>query len=390
MQNLIKYYMRKLILAILGVLLIAGAIYGAKIIINSKSKTRKAPSKVIKTVFVDTVKNTSIPIIIPANGNLVAKRRVEIYSEVQGIFKPGSKLFKPGEKYQKNEAFISINDTEYYANVQLAKSNLYNSIAAVLADLRLDFPEVFLKWETYLKSYNLNKPTPKLPKMVSEKENYFITGRSIVSNYYTVKNLEQRLSKYTISAPFKGILTEALVTEGTLIRSNQKLGEFIDPSVYEMEVSLSKTFASLLDVGETVELNNLERTKKYSGIVSRVNGSINSATQTIAVYIEIKNSSLKEGMYLEANLNAKKEKNAIEINRGLLLDEDKIFIVRDSVLDMIDVRPVYFSNTKVVLKDIPDGTIILSSPFPGAYVGMMVKPLQVKKESTSIKSNKTK
>jgi multidrug efflux pump subunit AcrA (membrane-fusion protein) len=382
--------MRKLILVILGVLFISGAIYGAKMIINSKSKTRKAPSKVIKTVFVDTVKNTSIPIIIPANGNLVAKRRVEIYSEVQGIFKPGSKLFKPGEKYQKNEAFISINDTEYYANVQLAKSNLYNSIAAVLADLRLDFPEVFLKWEAYLKSYDLNKPTPKLPKMVSEKENYFITGRSIVSNYYTVKNLEQRLSKYTISAPFEGILTEALVTEGTLIRSNQKLGEFIDPSIYEMEVSLSKTFASLLEVGETVELNNLERTRKYSGIVSRVNGSINSATQTIAVYIEIKNSSLKEGMYLEANLNAKKEKNAIEVNRGLLLDENKIFIVTDSVLDMINVRPVYFSNTKVVLKDIPDGTIILSSPFPGAYVGMMVKPLQVQKESTSIKSNKTK
>ena len=382
--------MRKLILAILGVLFITGAIYGAKMIINSKSKTRKAPSKVIKTVFVDTVKNTSIPIIIPANGNLVAKRRVEIYSEVQGIFKPGSKLFKPGEKYQKNEAFISINDTEYYANVQLAKSNLYNSIAAVLADLRLDFPEVFLKWEAYLKSYDLNIPTPKLPKMVSEKENYFITGRSIVSNYYTVKNLEQRLSKYTISAPFKGILTEALVTEGTLIRSNQKLGEFIDPSVYEMEVSLSKTFASLLEVGETVELNNLERTKKYSGIVSRVNGSINSATQTIAVYIEIKNSSLKEGMYLEANLNAKKEKNAIEINRGLLLDENKIFIIRDSVLDMIDVKPVYFSDTKVVLKDIPDGTIILSSPFPGAYVGMIVKPLQVQKENTPLKSNKTK
>ena len=106
--------------------------------------------------------------------------------------------------------------------------------------------------------------------------------------------------------------------------------------------------------------------------------------------LEIKNSSLKEGMYLEANLNTKNEKNAIEINRGLLLDENKVFIVRDSVLDMIDVRPVYFSDTKVVLKEVPDGTNILSSPFPGAYVGMMVKPLQVQKESTSIKSNKTK
>ena len=41
-------------------------------------------------------------------------------------------------------------------------------------------------------------------------------------------------------------------------------------------------------------------------------------------------------------------------------------------------------------KDIPDGTIILSSPFPGAYVGMIVKPLQVQKENTPLKSNKTK
>ncbi len=48
------------------------------------------------------------------------------------------------------------------------------------------------------------------------------------------------MSKYTIKAPFKGILTEALVTEGTLIRNNQKLGEYIDPSLYEMEVSLGK------------------------------------------------------------------------------------------------------------------------------------------------------
>ena len=382
--------MRKLILAILGVLLIIGAIYGAKMIINSKSKTRKTPSKVIKTVFVDTVKNTTIPIIITANGNLTAKRRVEIYSEVQGIFKPGSKLFKPGETYLKNEAFITINNSEYFANVQSYKSNLYNSIAAIMADLRLDFPEVFKKWETYLKSFDLNKTTPKLPKMSSEKENYFITGRGIVSSYYNVINLEQRLSKYTIRAPFKGILTEALVTEGTLIRNNQKLGEYIDPLVYEMEVALSKTYASFLEIGETVELHNLEHTKKFKGIVSRVNGSINSATQTITVYIEIKDSSLKEGMYLEASLNAKKENNAIEINRGLLLDGEKVFIIRDSVLDIIDVKPVYFSDSKVVLKGIPDGTIILSNPFPGAYAGMLVKPFIKKQEKALTESKKTK
>jgi multidrug efflux pump subunit AcrA (membrane-fusion protein) len=250
-----------------------------------------------------------------------------------------------------------------------------------MADLRLDFPDVYSKWEAYIKSFDLNNTTPKLPVMSSEKENYFVTGRGIVSNYYSVKNLEQRLSKYTIKAPFKGILTEALVTEGTLIRNNQKLGEYIDPSIYEMEVSLGKNYASLLKIGKNVQLNNLENTEKYTGKISRINGSVNTATQTITVFIEIINSSLKEGMYLEAKLNAKNEPNAIEINRSLLLDENKIFIVRDNVLDVIEVTPTYFSETKVVLKNIPDKTIILSNPFPGAFVGMSVKPLQRKKEN---------
>ena len=375
--------MRKLILTILGVLLIIASFFFAYKLIESKNKVKPVPQKVVKTVFVDTVKNSTIPIVIPANGNLTAKRRVELYAEVQGIFTPGTTLFKAGQTYRQGQTLIRIDASEYYASVQSAKSNLYNSIAAIMADLRLDFPEVFPKWQAYLNGFDLNKTTPKLPSMASEKENYFITGRGIVSNYYNVKNLEQRLSKYTISAPFDGILTEALVTEGSLIRSGQKLGEFIDPSVYEMEVAISKSFANLLKVGEKVELNNLDGTETFTGIVSRVNGSIDATTQTITVFIEVKSELLKEGMYLEARLDAKQEENAIEINRNLLLDTNQIFVVRDGVLDVVDVKPVYFSDTKVVLKDVPNGAIILSRSVPGAYAGMLVKIFEDKPNKAS-------
>jgi len=366
--------MRKIILFLLGVILIVGAYFVSQSIANSKNRKRPTPEKVVKTVFTDTVHNTSVQIVIPANGNLIAKRRVELFAEVQGIFKTGAKLFKPGQNYSAGQTLIRIDASEYYASVQSSKSNLYNSIAAIMPDLRLDFPEVFEKWQSYLNGFDLSKSTPVLPKMTSDKENYFITGRGIVSNYYNVKNLEQRLAKYTIKAPFTGILTEALATEGSLIRNGQKLGEFIDPSVYEMEVALSKTYASLLKVGEEVQLNNLEKTERYVGVVSRVNGSIDATTQTITAYIEVKDKTLKEGMYLEANLNAKKESNAIEINRNLMQDGDQIFVVRDSILDIIDVNPVYFSDAKVVLKDVPEGTVILAKPVPGAYAGMKVKP----------------
>ncbi|WP_296311998.1 efflux RND transporter periplasmic adaptor subunit [Winogradskyella sp. UBA3174] len=380
--------MRKIILSILGILLIVGAYLGSKYIADTKKEKRPTPAKVVKTVFTDTVKNTTIQIVIPANGSLVSKRRVELYAEVQGVFKATSKLFKPGQEYRKGEHLIRIDASEYYASVQSSKSNLYNSIAAIMPDLRLDFPEIFQKWQSYLIDFDLNKTTPKLPEMSSEKENYFITGRGIISNYYNVKNLEQRLAKYTISAPFSGILTEALVTQGSLIRNGQKLGEYIDPTVYEMEVALSKTYASLLKVGESVVLKNLDNTETYSGTVSRVNGSIDATTQTISAYIEVKNKTLKEGMYLEANLNAKEEPNAIEVNRSLVLDGNQIFIVRDSILDIIDVKPVYFSDTKVVLKNVPNGTVIVSKPIPGAYAGMLVKPYKKKTETVTSNSSK--
>ncbi|MGI9546395.1 MAG: efflux RND transporter periplasmic adaptor subunit [Flavobacteriaceae bacterium] len=372
--------MRKIILSILGVLIIAASVYGAMVIVNSKNTARPRPEKVIKTVFVDTVKNRSIPIIVPANGNLVAKRRMELFAEVQGVFQRSNKLFKAGQAYRKGETIIQINSSEYYASVQSAKSNLYNQITSIMPDLRLDYPEIYPKWLDYLNSYDLNKTTPELPEMTSESEKYFISGRGILTSYYNVKNLEQRLSKYRIRAPFSGVLTEALVTEGTLIRSGQQLGEFIDTNVYELEVAVSKSYSDLLKVGEEVELKDLDNTKIYRGTVSRINGKVDQASQTITAFIEVTDEDLKEGMYLEASLNAKQEEGAIEINRGLLLENDQIFVVRDSVLDLIEVNPVYFSDKKVVIKDVPDGITIISRPVVGAYAGMLVKVYQEKED----------
>lgn len=374
--------MRKIILSILGVLLIIAAFFGAKSLIDNKKSFKPRVEKVVKTVFAEVVQNGIVSIVVPANGNLKAKRRVELYSEVQGVFNTGAKLFKTGTSYGKGETIIRINASEYTATVQSAKSNLYNQLTSIMPDLRLDYPEIFPKWQTYLTGFDMNKVTPNLPNMNSEKEKFFISGRGILTSFYNVKNLEQRLSKYRISAPFKGVLTETLVTEGTLIRVGQKLGEFINTDVYELEVAISKEFSDLLKLGEKVALTNLNKTKNYTGKIARINGRIDQASQTIKAFIEVNDSSLREGMYLEANLDAKEESNAIEIDRSLLLENDKIFVVRDSILDLIDVIPVYFTDKKVVLKDVPDGTTIMSKPLVGAYTGMAVKIFEDKNTNT--------
>lgn len=372
--------MRKGISIILALLLLAGASLLAKYFIDNKQKPKPKFNKIVKTVFTETVENKSIPILITTNGNLVAKNRIEIFSEVQGVLLPTSKEFRPGTSYRKGQSIIKINSEEFYANLQAQKSNLFNSLTAIMPDIRMDYPEEYVKWEKYINSFSINNPIQPLPLTNTDKEKYFISGRGILTSYFNVKNLEVKFNKYNLRAPFNGILTEALVNPGALVRSGQKLGEFIDPSVYEVSVSVKSEYRDLLQVGKNVELQNLEKTKTWIGKVVRINGKVDTATQTIQAFIQVKDENLKEGQYLEVILEAKAEENAYEVSRKLLIDNSKLYVVKDTVLDLVPVNTVFENQNTVIVKGLEDGTQLLSKIVPGAHQGMLVK---VYKENTA-------
>lgn len=364
--------MRKIILSIIGVLLIVAAVFAAKAIIDSNVQDTPAVTEIRKNVFVEPVRNRKVPVVVPASGNLTALRKLELFAEVEGVFKSSSKDFRPGQKYNRGQVLMNIDASEFSARVLSAKSELYNSIASIMPDLRLDYPEAYEKWQNYLNNFEVAKPLPPLPELETNQEKYFINGRGIIAAYYNIKNLEERLRKYMILAPYDGVLTEATVNPGTLVRPGQKLGEFIDPSVYELEVALGKNFGDFLEVGKEVALNNIERTKKFKGSISRINSRVDQQSQTIRVFIKVEEGNVQEGMYVEANIHAREVEDAIEIPRELLVDRSKVYVVKDNVLDLVEVEPVYFSSKQVVLKGLEDGTQLVSQPVPGAYSGMKV------------------
>lgn len=365
--------MRKYIIIAIGIAIILVAVLLVQKMIEINKKPEKKANKIVKTVYVDIVKNTDIPIVISANGHLVAKNKIEIFSEVQGVLQITAKEFKTGTSYGKGETILKINNEEHLANLQSKKSKLFNSITSVMPDLRLDYPNEFQKWQQYLTNFNFTRPTPKLPEATSEKEKFFISGRNIYTTYYDLKNMEVRLNKYNIKAPYKGILTEAFVNPGSLVRPGQKLGEYINPSIYEMEVAINANYIDILQIGNPVELHNLDNTKTWNGFIIRVNGKIDQESQTAKVFIQVKSNDLMEGMYLEALLVAKSEKNCYEVDRKLLVNNESVFILNDSVLDLVKVNSVHFKHNTVVIKGLKDGTKILSKIVPGSYDGMKVK-----------------
>tara|TARA_B100000809_G_scaffold105703_1_gene104219 strand:+ start:13169 stop:14287 length:1119 start_codon:yes stop_codon:yes gene_type:complete len=372
--------MKKYRFLISSVILLLLSLWGYNEFISNKKQRRKAPKKIEKTVFTEVVKNEEIPIIINERGSLQSKYRLLLFSEVQGVLENSRKEFRVGVSYKKGEVLLNINSDEHDATLKSQKSVFQNLIVSIIPDLRMDYPESFEKWESYLKNFDVEKPIDRVPEPESDKEKYFITAKNIYTTYYKIKNLEVRLSKFTIRAPFDGIITDANVNKGALVRVGQNMGAFINIGTYELALSINASLANDLRVGKKVLLTDLSKTIKVTGKVVRISGKIDTTSQTLEIYIEVKGANLREGMYLEASVFARNVQDAYEIPRKLLIDKQRVFVFQDSVLQSVYVTPVFYKENSIIVKGLEDGVELVSKPILGAFDGMPVQKFNPFKE----------
>lgn len=370
--------MRKIIISVIGLGILFLGFLGFKGLSESKKAPEKHIGKEIVSVFSEKIKNSSIPISIETNGSVLAKHRMVVYSEVQGVFVTTSREFKPGVAYNRGEQLLRINNEEYIASVVAQRSSFKNLITSILADIKFDYPNSLGKWEQYLEAININEKLPELPEVKSKQEKNYITGKTIYSTFYNIRNIEERLKKYSIRAPYKGVLVEALVTPGTLVSPGQKLGTFIKQGVFELELNVNANLQEFLKIGTTVDLTTIEKTKNYKGKVIRVNPLIDRASQTIQIFVEIQSNELKEGEYLQANIDAKEIESGVELDRTLLVNNNSIYTIKEGYLQLIPVNVVYENMNSVVIKGLVDGVEYISKPVPGAFDGMKVKQMTTK------------
>ncbi len=358
---------------IIAVAFVAGGILLAQKLAGSKPALPKSNQSGVATIFTKTVKNESIPVEIKATGTLMALNRMALFSEVQGVMQPDGGKFKAGNRFSKGQPLLSINSADFQANLMSQRSNLQNLITSALADIRLDFPQSFDRWKQYATEFDINSSVAELPQPATDQEKMFISGRKILSTYYSIKNAEIVLAKYNITAPFNGVLTQATVTPGTVIRPGLNLGTFIDPTVFELETPINSAMIDYLKVGQNVMLAATDNSgKTWKGKVIRINNLVDASTQTRNAYLRVSGKGLEEGMFLEAAIAATEIENAFELPREMLLPENMIYITDGTTLTTQAITPLYFTDKTVIMGGLEDGTKVLTKIPPSAYSGMEV------------------
>jgi len=323
-----------------------------------------------KPIRLLTVENRSVSKDIMLSGPLTAYDRIELYAEVQGVLMENARRFREGVRYSAGDTLLLIDDRVYRNNVLAQKSGLMNQITLLLPDLSIDFSESAGHWEDYLRQFDLYKPMKPLPLPGSDQERYYVAARNIYHQYYSVKSMEETLKKYTLLAPFDGVVTQANINPGTLVRAGQKIGELTNTGVLEMKAAVGIRDADRLRVNQPVTLISEVLNGTFEGRIVRISPVIDRSSMSMTVFIQTRDPRLMDGMYLTALLKGAPVSDVFVIPRDLLVNRDMVYAVRDSVLMLKRIAVADEDGDRVMVRGLEDGTRILGEPWAEAKEGV--------------------
>ncbi len=368
---------QRIISSILAVLIIFGAVSYSGVLKGSKKAPKQSSEVKVTNVIYAPVELKNSSVAIQSNGTLSAKNKIDIVSRTQGVFEGGDRSFRSGIYFNEGDILVSIDNAEYLANLRASRAQLLQSMTAILGDLKFDYGDAYEKWKSYINAFDVNSSLRALPTTSSDREKAFINGKNIVTQYYNIKAQEVQASYYQIRAPYGGILRENLVDKGAMISPGQKLGTFIDPSVFELEVKINPAELKMISVGKSVTLTNGDKSQSWNGRITRINKIIDPQSQSALAIVEVRGKDLREGMFLQAEISTVELSDVAEIARNLVVDEAYVFVVADSILQKQAIEVKHVADKTVFVTGIQPNAWVVQKPVTGAYEGMKVNPINL-------------
>lgn len=364
--------------------IVAAVILFALAIMLVKNLSKKAPeperppltqrSQYVNTA---TVAYSNHSTTIEALGQVIASQPIDIVSEVSGKIEKGDVTLKKAIRFSKGSLLFQIDDTETILNLKSQRSNFQNAIALILADMKLDFPNSYQKWQDYFNRIDINSSLPTLPEAADQREKTFLATRNIAGQYYSIKSAEERLNKYRVFAPYSGVIQQVFTDAGSVANPGTRVLRVRKANDLELELPVRKEDIQWVKVGTRVKILSEDKRNSTTGTVNRIGTEIDPTTQSVNVYVAVKGSGIKlyEGMYLFAEINGSSIQNAMEIDRKAIFDNNKIFVVEDSTLVMKTVNIHKVKKETVLFSGVDEGKVVAAEKFLGAVEGMKVVPL---------------
>ena len=249
---------------------------------------------------------------IELQGNVKTKQNVLVYPEMPGIL---NKVYvKEGQKVKKDQILATIDDGGLSQQLLLLKSNEQLAKTTFERQKRL--------WD----------------QQIGSEIQYLQAKTSYDSQKNATRQLKKQLGKFTIRAPFSGIIDDVFKEKGTVVAPGPgaEIFRIINLSNMYIETDVPESYISSIKKNKMVEVNFPILGRSYDSSIRQVGNFINPSNRTFRIEVGIPNldGEIKPNLTAKLRLNDYSSSNAILIPQSIISENAKgqqfIYVVKDN------------------------------------------------------------
>lgn len=319
---------------------------------GSAGTNQALPVSVVK-LSKETLRNQ-----LQVSGTILPNESVNLRSEISGLVTRIA--FREGQFVGKGTPLIYLNDDELQAQYQ-----------------RLQYTQKLFETQE-------NRQKQLLAREAISQEEYDIALNQFNTALSDIKLVEAQLSKTVIRAPFSGILGLRLVSEGSVISTNDLLVSLVNIDPIKIEFSIPERYANQVSVGSPVYFTNEGSTGEVEGQVYAFEPQVDLATRTLKLRAQSPNKDRRflPGMFVKIRFILEVTEDALLVPAESIIPElsgYKVFVVDgDGKAEERVVEIGTRTDTQVqILKGLNEGDLVLTTGVMQVRHGMPLQPSQL-------------
>ncbi len=370
----------KRIVVIAAFIFIVALAYGLmKFLAAQKEELRRRPLiEAMRYVKARPVKYGRIISPVSAPGRLASVADVDIVAEASGRIQQGEVSLKKGAQFSKGDVLFVIYPDEAMLALKASKSQFLNTLANLLPDIRIDFPQYEEGYLEFFSSISLDHPLPLFPEIDDDKLKIFLTSRNILSQYYTIRKDELQLSRRNTVAPFSGTFTGVNLEVGSYANTGGRVARAIRTDELELEVPVDRFDAEWIRIGDMVSVHSDRRGLTWTGTVIRKNQFVDPNTQSQGLFVLLKNHNspmLLAGEYYRAEFPGHPIDGVMEVPRNIVFNTNEVFVIVDNRLEKRVANIIKVNEKTLIFNGLEEGELMVMQPLINVLEGTLVEQL---------------
>ena len=315
--------------------------------------------------------------IIPAYGEVVAARQIDLRALVAGEVISVAPTLEEGALVKKGETLLQIDPFVYENALGEAKAQALGAEASYMT-AKTDFERA----QTLIKKGTVSKKY-----LEDTRANYLVKKSTYDRLKIAVRRAERNLKNTNVVAPFDAYVSNVNAREGRLVGNNDFVARLSDAHNYELRFNLSDAeYGALLNAGSDIVGRPVKATWTIGNReivlqakVRRVGASIDRSTRGVDVYADVvtpENGVLRGGAFVKVALQGSLVERAALIPTRALYDNAYVYVIKDDRLAQRQVDVLLQTGGQVyITAGLEAGEQILLTRFNEVASGVLVKTL---------------